>query len=172
MKLIKLESFDTVFVLTFKHAKIYQSSPRPPVYVFLLCWICALRCCSNFGQLEIRCPRPPQNVHSWAAPSVPLSFSLGSSMLSRNGGIFCFASRSRCFKSRRISSDDNRLMNVVAIPVLPLRPVLPILWTSFIIRSEEWRMQTVIFNFLGHVVVDNMLDLVEIQAFGRNVCSD
>lgn len=82
------------------------------------CW---RRCCSSFGHSLMRWPRPPQNVHP---PDNPY-FSDGSSIAARNGGTRCLASRNSNFKSRRICSEQCWLINVVAMPVFPLRPVRP-----------------------------------------------
>ncbi|RIA05210.1 hypothetical protein BRARA_K00497 [Brassica rapa] len=68
-----------------------------------------LFCCSSFGQSLIRCPRPPHSA--------------------RTGGILCLASCSKCFRSSSVVSLWFLFINVVAIPVFPHRPVLPILCT-------------------------------------------
>lgn len=79
-------------------------------------------------------------------------------------------------------------MNVVAIPVFPDRPVLPILWTEIKIFSEpdsllgwmdgwleergleDHQILTIVFNLLGHVIIHYMLDSWEIQTFRSNIC--
>lgn len=87
---------------------------------------------------------PPQLVHPTSFPSAP---TFGSSILVKNGGTlragrasvallragsndegtyFCFASIKRYFRSSRVCSAVCMLTNVVAIPVLPERPVRPI----------------------------------------------
>lgn len=58
-------------------------------------------------------------------------FSFSDSNSAKNNGTFCLASISRCFKSNSTDSSLALLMKVVAIPVLPERPVLPILCTKF-----------------------------------------
>ncbi|CAD6226464.1 GSCOCG00005837001-RA-CDS, partial [Cotesia congregata] len=47
----------------------------------------------------------------------------------RNAGTFCFASINKCLRSNNTDSSLDLLINVVAIPLLPERPVLPILCT-------------------------------------------
>lgn len=75
-------------------------------------------------------------------------------------------------------------MNVVAIPVLPERPVLPILWTeikmficiNFPICIDGWtgledqQLLTIVFNLLGHVIIYYMLYSWEIQTFRSDIC--
>lgn len=53
-------------------------------------------------------------------------FSFSDCNSARNGGTFCLASISKCFKSNSTDSSFALLMNVVAIPVFPDRPVRPI----------------------------------------------
>lgn len=56
-------------------------------------------------------------------------FSFSDSNSAKNNGTFCRASINKCFKSNSTDSSLALFMKVVAIPVLPERPVLPILWT-------------------------------------------
>lgn len=78
---------------------------------------------SIFGHETTVCPKPPQ----YEQPRPPFC-SLGSSSIIRTGGIRWRASLSRCLRSKRHVSSQLLLMNVVATPVLPHRPVRPILF--------------------------------------------
>lgn len=77
---------------------------------------------SNFGQFVIVWPRPPQLAQPLTVPS---AFAFGSSISNRKGGIRCLASIRRYFRSSKVSCGVCMFTKVVAIPVLPERPVRP-----------------------------------------------
>ena len=115
----------------------------------------------------------------------------------------CLASLSRCFRSSRTVSDWFLLMKVVAMPVLPQRPVRPILcqvskelqhihaspahdWAQTSCSAKVRAPQNIhqdcydvqaspvhiVFYFLRHVIVNDMLNVREVQALGSNIRSD
>jgi len=75
------------------------------------------------------------NVSQYVSPPRSKYFSFSDCRAARNGGTFCLASISRCFKSSSTDSSLALLIKVVAIPVLPERPVRPIRCTA--IRSHN-----------------------------------
>jgi len=70
------------------------------------------------------------NVSQYVSPPRSKYFSFSDCRAARNGGTFCLASISRCFKSSSTDSSLALLIKVVAIPVLPERPVRPIRCTA------------------------------------------
>lgn len=69
-------------------------------------------------------------VPQYVSPPRSKYFSFSDCRAARNGGTFCLASISRCFKSSSTDSSLALLIKVVAIPVLPERPVRPMRCTA------------------------------------------
>jgi hypothetical protein len=116
---------------------LYQSPPASVRMASLFVGFNLLWSFINLGQFVIRCSKPPQNAHPLAKPSFSASASnalrnssdissCGCCNLSSTGGMCCLASNKTPFKSSKILSSTVPLIKVVATPVLPQRPVLPI----------------------------------------------
>jgi hypothetical protein len=88
------------------------------------------------------------NVPQYVSPPRSKYFSFSDCRAARNGGTFCLASISRCFKSSSTDSSLALFIKVVAIPVLPERPVRPMRCTAIPSHNVYTRMLGISTTYL------------------------